>query len=443
MNRYKFSEKDIQSVIAKISKDEDVPTPNWYKKLEKKGDLVVKDGKLFLGEKQIVPQEDIDKLLRKLFYSKESAIPWSRDSGSAAIAKKFIGISKRRFADFAQRQRVKIRTDNVPKTIVKKGRKLSKKGVIEMDLFHVSRKDLPTYITSTYKPTLKKNVQHYVLHMTDKLTSLSFLAYLGTNKSRKHTKPFLDKGIQFFKDRLGMDKSKMRFLRDAGGEFPPVGELSGHIVKLGPAVEARNSFAQRVLHRLLAAKRGNLAECVAQSQDIMNNTKSRNSKKTPNEAAVTPASEIAPLYNKNRTVGKPRPETKLKVGDFVRIVTKSKKIEMYKAYKATQFSKQKYKIVEVGKSRPFRYKLHKDTIETKNGKKRKVYVWKFRDEISNAEKPIDQKSEELLSKRTATGKVKAIPKPKAKKKSPPPPKKKAPSRRSGRGVKRVDYSGMM
>jgi hypothetical protein len=377
------------------------------------------------------------------------------------VSKRYIGISKRAFAAFAQTQRVKIRTDNAPKKIVKKGRKLSKKGIIEIDLFQTSRKDLPTYIQKTFADTIEKLVQHYTLTMVDKLTSLTFLSYIGTGKktkSRANVMKHVNEGRDFFAKMLGVPKAKQRFLRDAGGEFSP--DLPGHIIKLGPLVEARNSFAQRVAHRLLAAKRGDLKSVMKQAQDILNNTKSRNLGKTPNEAAGIDQAELAPKYNKARAVGKPTQEVRLKVGDMVRFVTKDKKKALYKAYKGNQFSSEKYKIIQVGKVNPFRYRF-KLTKKVK-GEDKTYFVWKYRDQISNAEKPIDQKSEARLAKLTATGKKKAIPKPKQKKEkeSPPPspkplrrtkrrvlqpvkkvPKKKKPVR-SSRRTKRVDYSKM-
>ena len=98
----------------------------------------------------------------------------------------------------------------------------------------------------------------------------------------------------------------------------------------------------------------------------------------------------------------------------MRLMTKSKKENMYKAYKGKQWSTEKYEIVEVSTRKPYRYKL-------KMGEKKRV--WRYRDQISNAEGPTDTKSEALLAGLTATGKVKAVPKPKAKK-----PKAAKPSR---------------
>jgi len=402
--RYRISKAEVAKAIEKVQGKDVKGLPNWFRKaaLLKKNGFTVQNGKLYLEGKQIVAKEEIDKILRDAFYSKDSATPWSRDAGYADIKKRFVGISKRAFADFAQRQRVKIRTDDIPRKVVKKGRNLSKKGIIEIDLFQTSRKDLPTYIAKKYKPTIEKNPQHFTLTMVDKLTSLTYLEYLGSGdntKSRQHTMPAVNRGRDFFAEKLGIPRNKQKFLRDAGGEFDP--SLPGHVLKLGPAVESRNRFAQRVQHRLFAAKRGTFKEIIKQTQDIVNNTKSRISGKTPNEAAGLEQSVVSKKYNAARKVGKRTPEVALKVGDYVRKMTKDKKQNLYKAYKGKQYSTKKYKITKVSKTRPYRYFVDGS--------------WLYRDQISNAEKPHDAISEALLAKRTATGKVKKIPKPKVKK----------------------------
>ena len=443
MNRYKINKKEIETIIE--NPNDKSKHPNWYKR--NKDNIIIKDKELHFQDKLIVPKEDIDKILRDLFYSKTSTTPWSRDAGYNDVSKRFVGISKRAFGNFAARQRVKIRTDNVPKRVIRKGNKVNKKGHIELDLFQISKKDLPTTMKKKETGvTIKKNTQGFVLTMVDKLTSLTFLHYLGFPrgpnqkiKTRAKVEPEMRKGIKWFSEQLKVPIAKMRFNRDAGGEFPPVSQLPGLVIKLGPAVEARNSFAQRVLHRLMAAKRGDVGECVKQAQDILNNTKSRISKKTPNEAVEELTTDLAEKYNKKRSSGKVRHEKPLKVGDKVRLMTRDKKKSFYKAYQGSQWSAEKFPIIEVGKSKPFRYKLKLYKFVKKE---RVSYnAWKYRDQISNAENPIDQKSEARLSKLTATGKVKAVPQPKKKKVKVV--KKDEPIRVSRRlRGKRVDYSKM-
>ena len=347
MNRYKIFEKDLKPVINKLQGKDVSPLPNWFKK--NKEALSIKNGTLFFQEKEVIPREKVDATLRDAFYKKDSAVPWARHSGYADISKRYVGISKRAFAGFAQRQRVKIRTDNVPRKITKQGRKLSKKGVIEIDLYFTSRSDLPTYIQKKYPDSIEKHSpHHYTLTMIDKLTSLTYLSYIGTgkgSKSRASVMPHVKEGQKFFAERLGVPIAKQTFLRDDGGEFADT--LPGFVIKLGPAVEARNSFAQRVVPRFLAAKRGDLQSVTKQAMAVLNNTKSKVSKMTPNDAAKAEQSELAPKYNAARTAGKPTPEKKLQVGDMVRIVKKNPKKAMYKTYKALQFSKQKFRITKI------------------------------------------------------------------------------------------------
>jgi hypothetical protein len=261
--------------------------------------------------------------------------------------------------------------------------------------------------------------------MVEKMTSLTYLHFLGGGakaKSRARVMPWVRKGGAWIGEKIGVPESSLFYLRDAGGEFQNPPGLKGIKIKLGPSVEARNSFAQRVMHRLLKAKRGHLNSVVKQSQGILNNTKSKVSGVTPNEAAEKLNKDLAPKYNAKRSVGKIPPEKKLNIGDMVRIVKKDPKVKIYKAYQGNQFSKEKYRVDRVGKTKPFRYFV--------------LGKWRARDQISNAEKPIDQVSETLLKNRTQSGEVR--------KKYARKPKKKEPIalRAKSRRAKRVDYSKM-
>ena len=113
MQRYKFTEKNIKQAIAALGGKG--KGPKFY--IKYKDTLTTKDGKLFYEKKEVVPKSQIDKVLRSLLYDKGSETPWSRDSGYSDLSKRYTGISKRAFADFVSRQRVKIESDNVPKKI--------------------------------------------------------------------------------------------------------------------------------------------------------------------------------------------------------------------------------------------------------------------------------------------------------------------------------------
>ena len=83
INRYKFPQKSIEKVLSKLKGNEVTGLPNWYKKLQNKQDLKVKNGKLFLGEKQIVPTEKVDEIMR--------VFPWKFGISSDFSILKFRG----------------------------------------------------------------------------------------------------------------------------------------------------------------------------------------------------------------------------------------------------------------------------------------------------------------------------------------------------------------
>ena len=161
MQRYKFTELNIKKAISALKGEKVKKAPKFYTKYKDK--LTTRNGKLFYENREVVPKTQIDKILRSLLYDKGSRTPWSRDSGYADLSKRYTGISKRAFADFVSRQRVKIETDNVPKNIPKKGRNLSKKGTIEIDLYQISKKDLPKEIKAGMMDTLDKNPLQFVV----------------------------------------------------------------------------------------------------------------------------------------------------------------------------------------------------------------------------------------------------------------------------------------
>ena len=392
MNRFKFTEKSVARAIKVLKKE--LPkskAPNFLKRFP---DITQKNGKLFYEEKEIIAKIDVEKTVRDLLYNKDSIVPWAKESGYAALSKKYIGISRRAFQEVVNRQRIKVQSDNVPPSMKKAGRKLSKKGVIEVDLFFISRKDLPKDLQGSLPITDIKNTnpQAYVLSAIDKLTSLYFGEYLGSgknSKSRKNVMKAVRRAAKFFSERLSIPIKSLYWVRDAGTEFSPTSQLKGRVTKLGPAVEAVNSHVQRIAHRLWAAKRGGLNSVIKQAMAIKNNTKSTVSKMTPDDAAEKEGKELAPAYNKKRSTGDPGKNRKLGIGSLVRIVTKDKKSAFYKAYQKKQYTKKLYRIQRVSKNRPYRYFV--------GG------LWKSRDQISGPRKPIDEESEKLLASRTQWG----------------------------------------
>lgn len=436
INRFKFTDKSVEKAVKVLKKDlPQSKAPNFLKRFP---EIATKNGKLFYQEKEIIRRGDIEKTVRGLLYNKDSTTPWAKNSGYAALSKKYIGISRRAFRDVVNKQRIKVLSDNVPPATKKKGRKLSKKGIIEIDLFFISRKDLPKELQGSIAITDIKvtNPQAYVLSMVDKLSGLYYGHYVGKSKARKVVMKAVRDGQKWFEEKIGVVQAKQTIIRDAGTEFSPPSVLKGRIQKLGPAVEAANSHVQRIAHRLWAAKRGGLGSVIKQAMAIKNNTKSAVSKMTPNDAAQKEGKDLAPAYNKKRAKGEPDKYKKLGIGSMVRIVTKKPKGTFYKAYQRKQWSKKLYRVDRVSKTKPHTYFV--------GG------LWKSRDQISSPQKPIDQVSEKLLENRTQWGNIvkKATPaeikkKKVEKKKAAQAEKKKwiAAPRRGGRERKQTERYG--
>ena len=392
INRFRFTDKAVAKAIKVLKGDlAKSKAPTFLKRFK---EIELKNGKLFYQNKEIIKSSDIAKTVRDLLYTKGSDTPWSRDAGYAALSKKYIGISRRAFRDVTSTQKIKVESDNVPPALKKAGRKLSKKGQIEIDLFHISRNDLPKELKGKITDISVPNTQSYVLSMIDKLTGLYFGQYLGKKKNQAHVMKAVREGGKWFAEQLGVPVAKHHYIRDAGKEFASTSVLKGRVQKLGPAVEGVNSHVQRIMHRLIAAKRGGLRSVVKQAMAIKNNTKSTISHVTPDEASTKEGKDLSQAYNKKRSKGEPDKYNKLGIGHLVRIVTKKPKGTFYKAYQKTQYSKKLYRIQRVSKGKPWTYFV--------GG------LWKSRDQISGPQKPIDQVSEKLLASRTQYGNKKKI-----------------------------------
>jgi hypothetical protein len=395
-NRYTFNAKNIKKAIRVIRGElAESKAPKWYRRY--KAEIKLDKNKLFLDGKEIIPAEKVAQTVRSLLLSKGSKIPWAREAGySAGIKNKFVGVSRRDFMNVLQSQSHKVRSDPVPPVVKKRGVRVSKRGQLEMDLYHISSSDLPPELARSMKfqiDPLTKNKQSYVLTAVDKLTGLTYSSYLGASKKRPHVMKAVDnKMVPFFAETLKIPPSKISISRDAGGEFAPPSELKGRVVKLGNHIEGRNAFLQRIVFRLIRSKRGGLTSVVQQSMDIANNTKSSIHGFTPLQAVDQSDVVLAERYNKKRAKAGTETRKDLKVGDQVRLVTKKQKGEaFYKSYKQTQWSKELYKITRMGRGANKRYFL---------GALKK---WKHRHELSSPQPENDKETQKILDGLTQYG----------------------------------------
>ena len=196
LNRYRnVNRKDISDVINFLktnSKDKSAPN-SWSKRFKTK--LTVKDGKLYLDERLVVANEDRDDLMRKITYDTKSDVAPSRDAGYHLIKKRYANISRRQWVTFLKKQRVIRMTDNAPAKKKAGGKKLNKKGELEMDLFFISRDDVPKHMQIGLKEL------YPVLVVADRLTSLCYVAYTGL-KTQAKVNPKVRLALEFFSQKM-------------------------------------------------------------------------------------------------------------------------------------------------------------------------------------------------------------------------------------------------
>jgi len=133
-------------------------------------------------------------------------------------------------------------------------------------------------------------------------------------------------------------------------------------VARGSRVEKFNQDFQRNFYRLLRMRRGKFDSLQQQALDVTNNTKNKNTKKTPEEALKIPDAILEKGYNDGRQKSKPYKGKQLKVGDKCRHLVKLRKniypilkigaqARLYKTYHGRHFTKQLFRITAI-KPRP-------------------------------------------------------------------------------------------
>ena len=83
MNRYKFTEENIQQAIKFLKGAK--AGPNWAKRF--KDDLKAKGSKVFYKELEIVPESKIDDYLRDKMFKKDGTLPFGRDAAYHKLKK--------------------------------------------------------------------------------------------------------------------------------------------------------------------------------------------------------------------------------------------------------------------------------------------------------------------------------------------------------------------
>ena len=424
LRRHRILEDDVRRVIAhlkahkKITKDDILNRPRLKKKkkgegpneeipwahAEIAGSWQQKDLKpgpnntavLYCKEhgiwKRIVPEDEIEKYLRKSMLDPASTMPLGRDSAYHHVQKSTVGISRRALYKFLEKQGVLQISKNIPNEQPKEGILLTKRGYCEMDLIIGMGNDL----YENFGP----RGDWYWLSVVEVLTGYG-LVITTHKKSATVIAAALRQLLDLMEHKLGSKVFEMG--ADHGREF------YSHVKKLlkrrkikltllprGSRVEKFNQDFQRNFYRLLRMRRGNFGQLEDQALALTNNTKNKNTKKTPEEALETPDAELVPKYNDKRAQREPFKGREPQVGDKCRHLIKLRKNmrpmlkigkvnRLYKSYHGRHFSKQVHRTRVLERSEPKKGPGGEDALKKRGGQVPKRYLvngqWRNRDQI--------------------------------------------------------------
>ena len=312
--------------------------------------------------KLVVPEAQIESYLRKSLLDPSSTMPLGRDSAYHHVQRETVGISRRALYAFLEKQNVLQVTKNIPVERPKGGIKLQKRGYCEMDLIEGKGRDLYKYFGA--------RGDWYWLAIVDVLTGYGQVTTLHSKKPSE-VAPALRELIDILE--YDMKQKVHTIAADHGREFyTDVRKLlkRRHIkqtqVPRGSRVEKFNQDFQRNFYRLLRLRRGTFSSLEDQALEITNNTRNKNTKKTPKEALGIPDEELRVPYNATREQAKPYKGREPKQGDKCRYLVKLRKnmrpmlkigdvSRLYKSYHGRHFTKQVYTITALSKSKPQRY----------------------------------------------------------------------------------------
>jgi hypothetical protein len=144
-------------------------------------------------------------------------------------------------------------------------------------------------------------------------------------------------------------------------------------------------------------RRGNFGQLEDQALALTNNTKNKNTKKTPEEALESADAQLVPQYNDKRAQRKPFKGREPQVGDKCRHLIKLRKNmrpmlkigkinRLYKSYHGRHFSKQVHRITRIlDRSEPKKGPGGEAALKKRGGTVPKRYLvngmWRNRDQI--------------------------------------------------------------
>ena len=405
LSRYTIKKSDFPAAIKFLGgKAFKKDSPSWAVRNQQY--LQVVNGRVKYNDKEIIPDEEIDKYLRKLVFNKDSKSPLSRDGMFKHIQSLNVaGISRRRVATFLKGQSVVVKgkaAEPVPKHA---GKKL-KRYHIETDLIFLRRRDVikankhfvsDVSLRNETEEGQEKDLT-YIVSTIEKVTGLTRLDWVGTKLAKKVT-PIVVRQMKSIAKALKTSLKEIDLSSDKGGEFSqkPLEKVvkSYTRVPTGSSVEKRNGDVQRVLFQMLRARRGKtIPALIKLTEEITNNNWNRIIQKTSNQAVEEEkkSDDLANYNKKRQKAGKDL--KKMQVGEYVRIrklKTQKDKGLAYKSYKNMLWSDAVYKISAKTKKEPVKYRVR--------GK------WYLSSMLMKSA-PVDQKSEAIIAKRDSKSKAK-------------------------------------
>ena len=294
-----FTKASVASLIKKLK---DGTAPDWADGAK------VKHGTVYIGERQVVPAENVDAFLRDRVYDKnKDPIVMSRDAGwTDFLEHETYGISRRAWHSWLQKQDTYQRSLARPKPDKNPGQKVYRKGqVIQIDLVEVKADDLPgSRSTDTYFFTAIDLLSGYLV--TRQVRTKEVDPRINKRRGRG-TLVVLTEILDEMKRVLGRPVETIQ--SDAGAEFLgaitktllPSRNVKKRIVPLGATIENANGRLQRAFFSLVRQKRGGTVDkLLAEATAMVNNTTSRITKFRASEAVTQPDRVLAERYNSKR-----------------------------------------------------------------------------------------------------------------------------------------------
>ena len=388
MNRFKITAAAVKKTKQYI-KDGSGKPPPWAVRF--KDDLSLAGQKLLFKDREVIPRERVEAVLREEIYRKNGDMPAGRDGAFHICKKKYVGISRRALMDFIRAQKslgeVKA-AQNKPKRSA--GERL-KNYVLETDLIFLKKNDLEKANQKFIRSEISDLT--YFLTVTEKISGVTRFAYVKTKQANVVT-PLVIKLSQEICKSLKTSTSKCDIRMDRGGEFS-VEDLSKHFKKAynvatGVSVENKNAQFQKCFFQILRQRKATTVKgAMKQAEKLMMNTYNRIHKLTSNEIIERgDEEENIKVYNRERKsfiAGDKR--LPFKVGDHVRIQIKSKKPGIdYKRYGNKTYGAQVYVVKKTTKkSTPAKFYVNKK--------------WMLQSELVKSA-PRDEESNQLVEERS-------------------------------------------